>query len=157
MLPDADYLYACDRHWWNHHIDAVRKGFKGKLYTQYRTEDERRWAENEGLTAVKGEHSPGLGKNMLHFNANSGAQAINLAYLFGATRIVLLGYDMGKTGGRNHWFGNHPKGLNDGSYENYVEHFTRLASDLSGEGVEVINCSRETNLHQFKRSTVDQL
>lgn len=155
MLPDAGYLYACDRKWWDYHLDRVRATFKGKLYTQFRTADEKKWCDSQGLTALRGEHTPGLGRDMLHFNANSGAQAINLAYLLGATRIVLLGYDMGATGGRNHWFGDHPRGFNSGKYENYVSHFNRLASDLEREGVEVINCTRQTNLTQFKRADIE--
>lgn len=92
---------------------------------------------------------------MLHYNSNSGAQAINLAYLRGATRIVLVGYDMGWTGGKAHWFGDHPQGLTNGRHQSYVPNFDRLAQDLRAEGVEVINCSRSTNLHQFQRSTLE--
>lgn len=156
-MPDAEYLYACDRRWWEHHLEQVRQSFKGKLYTQYRTADEKKWCESQGLTALKGEHRAGLGREILHFNANSGAQAINLAYLLGATRIVLIGYDMGKTGGRNHWFGDHPKGFAHGKYEDYVRHFDRLAADLEHEGVEVINCTRQTRLTQFRRAEIESV
>lgn len=93
---------------------------------------------------------------MLHFNANSGAQAINLAYLMGATRIILLGYDMGATG-QSHWFGSHPKGLNNGNYAGYVRNFTKLAADLRYEGVEVINCTRTTALTQFPRAELSSI
>lgn len=92
-----------------------------------------------------------MGKSLIHYNSNSGAQAINLAYLLGASRIILLGYDMGATG-NTHWFGRHPKGLSTGRYGNYIPEFTRLAADLSNEGVEVINCTRKTALTQFRRA-----
>lgn len=153
MIPDADYLYACDQRWWEHHLDDIRKTFSGKLYTQWHNSEEkdRVWAEGEGLTAIRGCHARGLGKDKLHFNENSGAQAINLAYLLGAARIILMGYDMGATGS-GHWFGEHPKGLVRGNHSKFVESFTRLAEDLKGEGVEVINCTRQTALHQFKRA-----
>jgi hypothetical protein len=153
MLPEAEYLYACDREWWNIHLADVRKVFKGKLYTQWHNPEEkdREWAESEGITAIKGCHAKGLGSDRLYFNSNSGAQAINLAYLLGATRIILLGYDMGATG-NSHWFGDHPKGLRNGKYEQYVDTFTRLAEDLKRAGVEVINCTRRTALHQFRRA-----
>jgi len=105
------------------------------------------------LTATQGAHSSGLGREIIHFNGNSGAQAINLAYLMGATRIILLGYDMGATG-QSHWFGSHPKGLTNGNYSGYVSNFTKLAADLAREGVEVINCTRQTALTQFKRAEI---
>lgn len=158
MLPDADYLYACDRQWWDIHLAEVRKVFTGKLYTQWHDSEgkDRAWAESEGITAIQGCHAKGLGSDLLHFNSNSGAQAINLAYLLGATRIILLGYDMGATG-NTHWFGDHPKGLRNGKYEQYVETFTRLAEDLKRAGVEVINCTRQTALTQFRRSTITDI
>lgn len=155
MIPDADYLYACDRQWWDIHLEDVRRVFTGKLYTQWHNPEEkdRVWAESEGITAIQGCHAKGLGRDRLHFNSNSGAQAINLAYLLGATRIILLGYDMGATG-NSHWFGSHPKGLRNGNYSNYVASFNRLADDLKREGVEVVNCTRQTALTQFKRAEI---
>jgi hypothetical protein len=150
MIPDADYLYACDRHWWDIHLDDVRKTFMGKLFTQWHDKEgkDKEWADSQGITAIHGMHGSGLGKDKLVFNCNSGAQAIGLAYLLGATRIILLGYDMGATG-HSHWFGDHPQGLNNGNYSAYVGNFTRLAAELKQAGVEVINCTRKTALHQF--------
>jgi hypothetical protein len=155
MVPDADYLYACDPQWWKVHIDDIKHTFKGKLYTQWHNGDQKdkAWAESQGITAIQGAHVKGLGRDIIHFNGNSGAQAINLAYLLGATRIILLGYDMGATG-NSHWFGSHPKELRNGSYSQYVANFTRLAADLEREGVEVINCTRQTALTQFKRAEI---
>jgi hypothetical protein len=154
MVPDADYLYACDPQWWAIHIDDVRKVFRGKLYTQYHTDEGKKEAKRLGIEAIQGAHNKGLGRGMLHFNSNSGAQAINLAYLLGARSIGLLGYDMGATG-RTHFFGEHPKGLQNGNYEKYVPEFNKLAKDLEQEGVEVINCTRKTLLTQFKQQTLE--
>ena len=151
-MPDAEYLYACDQKWWEHHLPQVDRVFGGKRYKQYRDPPEKVWAEKHGITAIHGESKPGLGRDRLHFGHNSGYQAINLAYLMGATKIVLLGYDMQWTGGKKHWFGDHPTGFANGNFEEYVKHFTALAEDLKAEGVEVINCSRETALKQFPRA-----
>ena len=153
MVPDADYLYACDQRWWETHLDDIRATFKGKLYTQWHNNEQKDkvWADSQGITAIRGAHVKGLGREIIHFNGNSGAQAINLAYLLGATRIILLGYDMGATG-NTHWFGSHPKGMANGNYSQYVANFNRLADDLKREGVEVINCTRKTALNQFKRA-----
>lgn len=93
-------------------------------------------------------NKPGLGKDRLHTGGNSGYQAVNLAYLLGASRICLLGYDMQPTGGKTHWHGDHKKLSNPtpGSYKRWRQHFTRLHQDLVAEGVELINCTRETAL-----------
>lgn len=151
-MPDAAHLYACDQKWWRVHIEQVKAGFRGKRYTQWRDPSEKAYAEEHGIIPLQGASNAGLGRDKLHYGQNSGYQAINLAYLLGATRIILLGYDMQKTGGKDHWFGSHPQGLINGNYSDFVHNFTQLAEDLRAEGVEVINCSRETALTQFKRA-----
>ena len=161
LCPDADILYACDDRWWRHHLPDVRANFKGELYTQYHNDSVKQYADRENLKSVPGKGSPGLGFDRIHHGGNSGYQAINLAYLLldGAnlkgSRIILLGYDMGNTHGKSHFFGDHPTGMSNGNYSNFVPAFSQLAADLKAEGVEVINCSRHSALTQFKRGVID--
>lgn len=112
-----------------------------------------------GLKFKYGARLPGLGKYDLHYGDNSGYQAINLAYLLGATKIVLLGYDMQMTGGKAHWHTDHQKPLNAGGsdLEHWAKLFPQLAIDLAQEGIEVVNCTRETALTCFKRQTIEAL
>lgn len=140
-------LYACDGEWWDrYHADVVRC-FKGELWTT-----DKRASLTYGLNHVPGESKPGLGRGVLHYGANSGYQAINLAYLMGASRIVLLGFDMQKTGGKSHWHGDHPSGLNRQSpLKSFAKNFPALAKDLSAAGVEVVNATRETALECFPK------
>ena len=87
---------------------------------------------------------------------NSGAGAIALAAKAGASRVILLGYDCEKSGGKVHWHGDHPAGLgNAGSMPKWPEQFKRLAASLSG--VEVINCSRATALTAFPRGKLESV
>jgi len=91
------------------------------------------------------------------YGSNSGYQAINLAFILGAGEIILLGYDMQKTGGKQHFFGDHPNGPMkvDSDYNGWLGNFEKLASDLAGKGVEVINCTRQTALTCFKRMSLE--
>lgn len=107
-----------------------------------------------GLDAIEGKSGNGLGKGCLRHGENSGHQAINLAYLLGASHIYLLGYDMGATG-KTHWFGSHPKELHQGEYSSYVSNFNQIARDLKAEGVRVVNFTRQTALNQFERADID--
>lgn len=101
----------------------------------------------QGLNTKPGEVNSGL---------NSGFQAINLAYHFGARRIVLLGYDMQHTGGKTHWHGDHPRGLtNAEGISSWVKYFRPLAEDLARLGVEVVNCSTDTALTCFTRAPLE--
>ena len=116
-------------------------------------------AEEFKLESIKAEYGRGLNKKPWTVNCgmNSGYQAINLAYHLGAKEIFLLGYDMQRTGGQSHFHGDHPKGwANGGDYSDWCKRLAELAADLRVEGVRVVNCSRETALECFDRSTIDE-
>lgn len=118
---------------------------------------------DNGLEYFEGTHGDGLGEKKIRFGSNSGCQAINVAFLLARDdwdfhpRIILLGYDMGNFGGKNHWFGDHPKGMTNGSYQSFVTRYDQLAEDAKRLGIEIINCSRQTNLTQFQKTTIDDV
>lgn len=139
--PWADYLFAMDDKWWMVHRDEVEATFKGKNYC---------FNGHSGRKIATALHkTPG------YFTyGNTGAGCISLAAHLGATRIILLGYDAQRTGGKNHHHGNHPKPLgNCGSILNWPKHFRRLADAL--KHIEIINCSRQTVLKHFPRMALE--
>lgn len=135
MAPWADGLFAMDAAWWRIYIDEVKAVFHGLLLTSA--------AHCYGAMQVGTDEFP-----------NSGAGAIATAAKFGAKRVILLGYDCQLTDSKTHWHGNHPKGLGDaGSVAEWPAHFERLAKKL--DGIDVVNCSRETALTCFARGDLD--
>lgn len=151
LAPWADVHYACDAKWWRHywHLPEVQ-AFTGKRVGLKLAGN----PQPEGVDAQEWESGDGLGRERIRTGSNSGYQAINYAYLRGARRIVLLGYDMQATGGRNHWHPDHPARM--GNFDarmagRCLPKFSRLAQDLHREGVRVINCSRQTALQCFER------
>jgi len=161
-VPWADHLYACDAKWWDQNIADVSDNFIGKKWIQncekQKENDKLHFnaAKKHELNIVYGRDSVGLGSDVIHYASNSGYQAINLAYLWGASLIVLLGYDMQKTGGEAHFFGDHPSGLANGpDFNSIIPKFDPLAKELAAEGVEVINCTRQTALKCFKRQDLE--
>jgi hypothetical protein len=158
IAPWADWLYACDGGWWvstpigldlpNH---VATKGMRER-WTCDRTVPAE-W----GIRHIDSAPAPGLSRDprLIHEGENGGYQAINLAYHFGARTIVLLGYDMS---GTSHWFGAHPEGLNDATdFSERAHHFEQLAADLKGEGVTVVNASRQTALRCFERAAIEDV
>lgn len=137
--PWADVLFGFDAKWWKEYSAEVADTFKGERIT----------------CSIIG---PKLGIKTLHqqpwFQAcgNSGTAAISLAVHAHAQRILLLGFDCQKTGGRTHWHGDHPKTLgNARSISNWPRQFSMVAKFAKGKGVPVINCTRETALTCFPR------
>lgn len=80
---------------------------------------------------------------------DAGASAINLAALFGAKEIVLLGMDMVQ--GR--WVPNHPTMpvIPDWHFKLHLEGLRRMAPELKRDGISVINCSPISAIEVFER------
>lgn len=157
LVPWTNVVYAADSPWWAAHLSEVER----------LSPSAERWtcslqaARLFKLNYVRPERKPGLSRDAscVHTGTNSGYQAINLAFHLGARRIVLLGYDMQRTGGRSHWHGDHVgKGLHNGmNFELALQAIPRLAIDLQSEGVEVVNCSRQTAIKSFRRAAIREV
>lgn len=110
---------------------------------------------------ISGQDRGGLSHDpsSIHTGGNGGFQALHLAVLFGASRIVLLGYDFQATGNRSHWHGDHPPGLSNSRrrYATWAEPMNALARDLARRGgCEVLNASRATAIDCFQRIEVEE-
>ena len=153
-LRHPDVVYACDYLWWKlNHMKAKQNIPRRQLWTQ-----DRAAAEQFQLSHIQWEGKDGLGKRGLRVNGNSGAGAINLAYHFGARRILLVGMDM-KPGpnGEKHWHPDHPKPLVQGQqFEEWRKKMGVLAADLKTEGVTVVNCTPGSALTCFPMGDLEQ-
>lgn len=107
------------------------------------------------MSHIPGHSLPGLSRDpsVIHFNKNSTAQGLNLLVNWGFREIGLLGCDMQRTGGRGHFFGDHPAPLNRKrtDFADLCRLFGRIAEDARAMGVRIVNCSRETALTCFDR------
>lgn len=153
LLPDADVLYAGDLQWWDRYgLEA--QSFAGEKWTR----DEYA-AQRYRLRRVQRREGAGLcrERGCVHPGGNSGFQAVNLAWHFGARRMVLLGFDMHRRNG-GHWHGEH-----DGMLSAPASHlpiwrreFSAMAFDLKHEGVQVINATPDTALECFQRMPLQE-
>lgn len=152
LAPWIDALYAADPQWWTMHIRAVRDCYIPQMMSQ----DESA-AEQWGLRYTPGVDKHGLSfdPNVIHYGGNSGFQALNIAVLSGARRVVLLGYNMSAPDDKPvHWFGDHPAGLSTNrSYPNYVKNFDRAAKQLLARKIEVVNATPNSALQCFPVAT----
>ncbi len=110
--------YACNGGWWDHY------------WPECKDDPAEKWtcnkpaADRYGLNWVAERNAPGLSSDpsVIHHGHGSGFTLVNLAYLMGAERIVLLGYDLkyapdydgraqavGST--PRHYFGEYPPAL----------------------------------------------
>lgn len=144
--PWADVVYSCGSDagkWWQRTGDTLG-WYEGLRYTL--DPGASRWAQvlrNTGFIGL--ETSP----DGLKTGKNSGYQALNLAVHLGASRIVLLGYDMQPDAqDRDHFFGAHWHNQRP-PFHAFVDLFGSLLEPLRALGVRVLNATRRTALTMF--------
>jgi hypothetical protein len=149
-----DIVYAGDVSWWNRHRPYVppyslRFGM-------------RSWRGLPGPGGVEvmergpGEHFS-LEWPVLGTGKNGGYQAINLAYLLGYRRVILLGYDMQFTWGRRHFHPDHPdRNPQESTMREWLRIFRKMAPAMEEAGLEVVNCTRETALNCFPLMSLEE-
>jgi hypothetical protein len=152
-LPSADAMYAADGSFWRKYYPAIQRSFRGELWTC-----DKMAPKDYSINYVEiNRTSRGLclAERCINSGRNGGYQAINLAFHFGARQIILLGYDMQRTGGQKHWHEDYDDiQLTNGEPSRWVNYFPQLAADLERAGVEVVNCTRQTALDCFPKSTL---
>ncbi len=153
LAPWADVLYSSDPAWWQRHkwmrdfagvrvmVDPVRahKAYKPPV-------------EDHGVLVLKNTGKEGIetSPDGLRTAINSGGAAINLAVHMGAKRIVLLGYDMGRSHGKTHFHDSGPT-PSYSAYDVFIRLIGTMAAPLAASGIAVVNCSRLSALTCFPR------
>lgn len=166
LAPWADVLYAGDARfwlWYNHapeftgtRVAMAWNGREGKFFRNYDQVDHRKvfYLASTGFYGLE-EDPRGVREGK-----NSGYAAINLAVHLGASRVVLVGYDMRSRGSRHHWDarevderllapGDHAHLVNPPPFELFLPAFQSIIEPLEDLGVEVINCTTGSALDCF--------
>jgi hypothetical protein len=158
LFPEADALYFADKKWHDWHQYKPEfitfAGYKISIRSGDLSVD----APDIHYLAQNGVDGLSFDPEYLHTGRNSGFQALNLAVLAGAKRVVLLGFDGARApDGRRHWFGDHPVNEPDSIYPVYVKSFSLAENDLKTAGVEVINCSMQSQINAFLKAPLESL
>lgn len=147
IAPWADILYAADDSWWDHHGGVP--DFQGQKYTVNPDA-----AKKFGLNFIDCKSTIDWSDNpaFIATGGNSGFQAMNLAALHGAEKIILLGFDYGFKG-KKHFFGEHPKPIDRPSdYHTWLKKINKAALHIK---IPVVNCSRESAINCFPRKSLE--
>ena len=168
IVPDLRVLYCCNTGWWDRYwCDALRDHPASK-WTQ-----SREAADKYGLNWTAERNAPGLSTNpsYIHHGHGSGYSLLNLVYLMGAARILLLGYDLryasdycGKArrvgSSPRHFFGEYPESLQhwpsvkvkDGVHVELLD----LYRSVADQGlVEIVNCTPGSAIDCFPMVDID--
>lgn len=149
--PWADVLFASDAKWWRTYQPRAMEfvGLKMSCINGLKL---------DGLHQLALSPRAPYDPRPTHVvsGGNSGYQAIHVAAHFGATRILLVGFDMRESNGRRHYFGRHPPALNSrGKFDRWIRNIVKLAGALDALGVHVVNCTPGSAIRGIRTSTLD--
>lgn len=152
LAPWADVVYGAgvdSTKWWQRAGERVAATHQGLRFTLDPTAaawaSVLRWGGETGLSTDP---------ERLALGRNSGYQAINLAVLLGATRVLLLGYDMKRAAGDRENFYDGPTKGPAHRYADWRPFFESMVEPLARLGVTVINCTPDSALDVFPKMTL---
>lgn len=164
LAPWADLSYFADLAWWGWHTTGIAKPLLGMTAEDVRAcfagfEGEKCSIQHHGKEAMDPEvhllknggwEGVSTDPESIRTGCHSGYQAINVAVLAGAARIVLIGYD-GKfdAKGKAHFFGDHPERSYDTVVRDYSKLYRTMENPLKELGVEVLNASPGSAITHF--------
>lgn len=149
-------LYFADYQWWEWHKDrAEYKAFAGERVT---IENTGGLIRDPNVHMLHNYGTDGLSEqpNGIRTGTNGGYQALNIATLSGARRVLLLGYDMHFPGGKSHWHAGHPRKVPEQHYSGYARRFATIVQDVKRLGVEVINVTPGSKITCFPFLPLEQ-
>lgn len=152
LAPWADVVYGAgvdQTKWWQRNGKRVVAAHQGLRFTLDPAAAEwaslLQWGAEQGLSTDPAR---------LALGRNSGYQAINLAVLLGAAKIILLGYDMKRAAGEQENFFVGPTKGPVHRYAEWQPFFRTLLDPLARLGVSVINCTPDSALECFPKMTL---
>lgn len=154
LAPWADVLFACDIQWWYYHKELVPDNIECWTIEGTGSHFKKRY-KYPNLNEVPYIREFDVYDDKVHHGGNSGYIAIQLARLFGAKKIILVGFDHMHTNGKVHWFGDHDKEWfrkNAEDIDRWLDNIERLLRNID---VDVVNCSNETAITTSRRSRLE--
>lgn len=131
LAPWADVLVSYDSSWWRSHSNALN--FTGPKYC------------GRDIAGTQHFRPPDM-----PIGCNSGLMAMYIAKDLGASRILLLGFDMHGT----HYFGPHPEGLKNTAQHRFIQHINQFSRF---KGPQVLNCTKHSALNRYPMANLRDL
>ena len=91
-------------------------------------------------------------KKMIAWNRSSGASAINLAIHLGASKIILLGYDMKRNDKVKNFHRDHRERNPEANpFERFLKVFPKIKKDADKMGIEILNATPDSAIDCFRK------
>jgi len=155
LAPWANVHYSSDHDWWKFNLPEMRSMCHGEFWTghhEFIATDMIHCPYQKQIDGIS--NKPGV----ISWGGNSGFCAMGLAVQFGASKIILLGYDMVDGKDKGHWHDDHDESIRkEFNFPMWLKHFLFAYNDFKKIGVEVINCSRESALTKYRTAKLEEV
>ncbi len=153
LLPFADILYAADIAWWRVHKGCPE--FCGEKWTSYQQGQARDNVFSLNYVRVRLSGDFSTDPSELH-GFYSGFQALNMALLMKAKPIILVGFNMKPVNGQRHFFGDHPKPLdNSANFEAWIPSLEEAVRKMP-EDADVVNATPDSAVSCFRALRLEE-
>lgn len=157
LAPFADAIYGCDGAWWRSvnglpEFDGFKAAFEPRACDEYHL-------AHVQIPEIRSDGLAFGDTGKVGAGGNSGFQALNLVAQWGASKVLLVGFDCDDRGGV-HWYGrNYAPGMANPDESNFKR--WRGALDgagpvLAARGIEVLNASPKSTLKAFRKASIDE-
>jgi len=151
IIDFLDEHYACDEKWWKAWGADFREKYPHLSAWAYGDN-----ASEYGVKVIKGFYNGGLSlrQDKIHYGSNSGYQALNIAFLMGGRKFILVGYNMQRIKNKTHFFGEHMHGMaNNSPYNMIVQNYNTIQGPLTDL---VGNCTENSALKCFRKGNLEE-
>lgn len=150
FVPWANWLHGSDVDFWDIYPDAAECDIPLKTSTTVKAQTKY------GVKLLALGEMQRLETKRRHVVAhcrNSGGQAINIAYHAGASRVLLIGFDMRMQDRQaHHHGGHHGKQTTNEHINRHIRNMERIA--VQRLDMDIINCTPGSALQGFKKASL---
>ena len=146
LAPWSEVLFFMDNHWFKQHEKRLASyhGIKVTIANQFKDRPGIKFLNRGSKTMLS------TAPNMVNNGNNSGYAAINLAFLLGASKIILVGFDMKVVDAQHNYHNEHTRKMKDNIYDKeYIPNFGSLVDPLAKAGIEILNATPDSALKCF--------
>lgn len=165
LAPWADVLYFGDEKWLRGYKNEQRQEFQNFRGERCTIEEAGKQPGDARFHILRNKdhlsgriQAEGLSDDpdAIVSGRHSGYAAINVLWLAGVTRIVLLGYDFRTINGKDHFVGGeHPAPTTDADLAAALAHYRTLENPAKDRGIEIVNATPGSRLERFPRVPLD--
>lgn len=148
IVPSCEVLFGADQRWWNENRWNIGRHLGFWKVTRRPLAGKQPYP----VHYVRSEHKGGLSLDPgVIYGRNSGHLALNLALHFGASRVILVGFDLvTDQRGPQNWHTLHSRPANVDAFKTWIGDLELAAPILRKNSISVLNANPNSAINCFE-------